>query len=84
MIYAIVHYNYVIYILCYFYVNFTLAEGKPELRIINVEDVCKISSSCVVKQGQSNLRYCELGPKNLTKGDNASLHVKVTTQSLNH
>ena len=61
----------------------TLAEGQPEPRIISLEDVCKISSSCV-KQGQSNLRYCELGQKNLTKGDNASLHIKVTTESLNH
>ena len=61
----------------------TLAEGQHEPRIINLEDVCKISSSCV-KQGQSNFKILRARIKNLTKGDNASLHVKVTTNSLNH
>ena len=56
----------------------TLAEGQPEQRNITLEDVYKISSSCV-KHEQVMILHARI--QNLTKGDNASQYVNVTTMS---
>jgi len=45
-----------------FYIASTLAEGQSEHWHITLEELCRLSSSCV-KQGQSNLRYCKLRSK---------------------